>query len=306
MHHSSYKVKSVILGSPENLKTRLLRNISSSYFQRCYKNIVGVDIGVTEVRTNNSTIILSFWDCLCASRTDFFRNGFYKGSEGAIICYNSKNNQMAERFIDEFREYSNKKLPILHIFIKEEEQARDHLNIEKNSLIFNDLNDAIDWLARTMIHYHEGELNGYLEISTSDLPEIILPPDVSHDVSHPKILSSILEGMGFIVSNQNCVNILKENALFSVNLIDASIIVYPLICDSCKNDSCKDDWKKEKNLCIVLNSRGWSTMPDLSQKDLLILSKIYALANFSFKDDEFPAEIKDQIEKVISCSKFKK
>ena len=99
--------------------------------------------------------------------------------------------------------------------------------------------------------------------------------------------------------DEKTVHLLKAKALFTVNLVDANVKVYPLICDICKKDC-----KREKNICIVLDTRGWSTISDLSQKDLLILSKIYALANLPY--EELPLGVKNQIKNILYCPKFRK
>jgi len=115
----------------------------------------------------------------------------------------------------------------------------------------------------------------------------------------PKINGNNLENMGFKVLNKENVNILRENALFSVNLINANVKIYPLICDECKKDC-----KEERDICIVLSTKGWSTFSSLNQKDLLILSKIYALANLPY--EELPIGIKNQIKNILFCPKFSK
>ena len=295
-----YKVKCVILGSPEDIKTRLLRNISTSHFQRCYKAIVGVDIGIIQLIVNNIPVMLSLWDCLCQKRTNFFRTGFYKGSDGAIFCYNSNTIDSIKFYINEFKKSCEKKLPLLYIYIKQNENDLIKLpKNEKNGKKFQHLDEALNWLAQIMIEPDPESESAYIELLADVLPEIIIPPDVSSEVSHPDILTPILESMGFKVSEQKVVNILTDKALFSINLLDTNVNVYPLICDICKRDC-----KREKNICIVLNTRGWTTISDLSQKDLLVLSKIFSLANLPYKD--LPIGIKNQIKNVLFCPKFRK
>ncbi|NVM03338.1 MAG: hypothetical protein HWN67_13440 [Candidatus Helarchaeota archaeon] len=300
MNFSNFKVKSVIIGENEEYKSRLFRVVSQSHFQRTYKNIVGVDIGVTQVLVNNMNITLALWDCLCRGRPNLYRTGFYKGSDGAILCYDSNSVENTKMYINEFQEFSRKDLPILFIYIKRNEQDSFRLPINKeNVLKFQHLEEALNWFAKVMVDPNKRNDIGYLALLRDSLPEITTPPDISYDVSHPDVLSSILKGMGFKVLDEQKINIIKENALFSVNLINANVKIYPLICDECKR-RCKE----EKNICIVLSTKGWSSHSTLSQKDLLILSKIYALANLPY--EEFPLGIKNQINNIIFCPKFRK
>ncbi|MHA1377240.1 MAG: hypothetical protein ACTSRG_02550 [Candidatus Helarchaeota archaeon] len=302
MSSSVFKIKSVILGGPEGFKTRLLRNISESHFQRCYKNAVGVDIGVKKLMVNNKNIILSLWDCLCQQRAKILRMGFYKGSDGAIICFDSSTLNDIKAYLKELHQSSKRKLPILYVYIKEGEQiSRNFIKEDRNVIRFVNIHEALSWFAQNMVNYQDINETGYLEINLHDLAEVSFPPDISFDISHPEKLKPIIKKMGFLVSDDEFVYILKEKSLFSVNLLNASVKMYPLICESCKNQC-----KKEKNICIILDSKGWSSIPDLSQKDLLILSKIYALANISYEDENFPKNIRNQIKKVLVCSKFTK
>lgn len=293
-----YKIKCVILGSPEDIKTRLLRAICNSYFQRCYKNIIGVDIGITQLIVNKIPIILSFWDCLCENRINYFRSGFYKGSDVVIICYDSNTMDNVEIYFNEYCKINGEKLPILYIYVKQNEyDSKNLLEAEKNGIELQNLDEALNWLAQTIINPKQVKRVGYLEIMAEILPEVM--PDISFEVSHPEILAPILENMGFEVLDQQVVNILKDKALFSVNLFDASVNIYPLLCDVCKRNC-----KREKNICIILNTTGWTTFSDLSQKDLLILSKIYALANLPY--ESLPNSIKNQITNILFCKKFRK
>ncbi|MFX1451196.1 MAG: hypothetical protein ACFFCM_10165 [Promethearchaeota archaeon] len=296
----NYKLKSIILGNNEELKTRLFRTISQSYFERIYKNIVGVDIGVAEIAVNDMIISLCLWDCLCQNRTDFLRIGFYKGSDGAIFCYDSNFIENITIHINEFQKFNKKSLPILFVYMKQNEKDPCFLPInEKNILKFQGLDEALNWFIKVMLNGSKGYKIGYLGLLRDSLPEVTILPEISSQVSHPEILSPVLENMGFKVLNKENVNILKENALFSVNLVNANVKIYPLICDECKRDC-----KKERDICIVLSTKGWSTFPSLNQKDLLILSKIYALANLQY--EELPKGIKNQIKNILFCPKFSK
>ncbi|MFX0132653.1 MAG: hypothetical protein ACFFDN_03300 [Candidatus Hodarchaeota archaeon] len=300
MNFSNFKVKSVIIGENEEYKSRLFRVVSQTHFQRTYKNIVGVDIGVTQISVNNMNITLALWDCMCQGRSLFFRTGFYKGSDGAILCYDSNSFENTKTYINEFQEFNRKNLPILFIYIKRNERDSFIFPInEKNILKFQNLEEALNWFAKVMVNPNKGKMIGYLGLLIDSLPEVITPPDISFEVSHPNILGSILRNMGFKVLDEENVEILKEKALFSVNLINANVKIYPLICEECKRNC-----KKEKKICIVLSTKGWSSFSSLSQKDLLILSKIYALANLSY--EEFPIGIKNQINNILSCPRFRK
>lgn len=302
MSSSIFKIKSVILGGPEGFKTRLLRNISDSHFERCYKNVVGVDIGVAKLKVNNKEIILSLWDCLCQNETNPLRTGFYKGSDGAIVCFDSRTLDEMDEYLNEFHKFSKRKVPILYIHIHENEECSQNFILKEQNIIkFINIHDALNWFAQKMLNVDDNCQTGYLEIRIDELSEVTFPPDIAFDITHPEKLVPILMEMGFIISDDNIVHILNERALFSVNLLDASVKINPLMCDACKRRC-----KREKNICIILNSKGWASIPDLSQKDLLILSKIYALANMSYKDKNFPKDVKNQIMQVLRCSKFSK
>ena len=61
---------------------------------------------------------------------------------------------------------------------------------------------------------------------------------------------------------------------------------------------------KKHFICITNATKGWSNIKGLSQKELLVLSKILILIDAN--KDNIPESILDQINKISYCSKEKR
>jgi len=107
---------------------------------------------------------------------------------------------------------------------------------------------------------------------------------------------NIVEEIGLKIVD-NCVKILNKYGLFTINLINGTVLFEPIFCENCKNFSrCKKNSNESsKKLCIVSDSVGWSNVPIGGDK-LLILSKIFAILN-----EKLPNHVLNQMKQVLKC-----
>lgn len=85
----------------------------------------------------------------------------------------------------------------------------------------------------------------------------------------------IIESMGAEIDEEHLLAIVENDiGRFKISLRTGSVMFIPKECFDCKNPC----YSFTQSLCIVERSVGWSS-EDLSKKQLLILSKIYALKN---------------------------
>jgi len=96
--------------------------------------------------------------------------------------------------------------------------------------------------------------------------------------------------MGFKAENDEII-LKSEKAIYTVDLRNGEVYAEPAQCENCDRDCIK----KEK-VCIVLATSGWSSSPDISQADLLLLSKVYAITN-----NEIPLDVQEKINEILNC-----
>lgn len=295
---SRYKIKIIIIGENEEFKSGFLRLLATSTFNREFKSVLGVNLGTAQYTHKETDLIFSIWDCLCSSRTDFCRKGFYKGADTLVIIHEMGKDESSNGYEKEVKTQCGD-LPTLHLYVNGSEQG-DEVEIEDGMEIYHDLDDIMGWFGDQIINRPETKPKKKILISETVFPEPIQITDTSMLRSHPELLIPILEYMGFKISEENDITIMTEHALYSVNLNTTDITVVPLICETCSR-KCKRE--TDQRLCIVSAGVGWSNMADLSQKDFLFLSKIYTLANLSF--EELPRNVQSQLGSVLFCDKFK-
>ncbi|MHA1403265.1 MAG: hypothetical protein ACTSSI_05840 [Candidatus Helarchaeota archaeon] len=190
-------------------------------------------------------------------------------------------------------------MPILNIFISEGETFENAIGKLKNPEMYENNNDVLEWIADQVMEKSESSAERNIVIPVSELPEPIFYPDISLMESHPDQLKPILELIGFKTTEENEVRIMTRQALFSISLETADVFVTPLICEYCSK-KCKK--KSSQYLCIVPAGIGWTNIAQLSQKDFLILSKIYALSSPSLED--LPKDVLSQLKHLLTCKNF--
>lgn len=88
MRISSFKLKVLLIGIPNEGKTSLFQRFIKNKFQANYKLTVGVDILTKDVEFRaGETATLSIWDIGAQQRFEFIRSTFYKGAAGASLVF---------------------------------------------------------------------------------------------------------------------------------------------------------------------------------------------------------------------------
>lgn len=238
---------------------------------------------------------------------------YFKGASGAVLVI--RNMQEAKAYLEEIQNCCHKIIPILFVYINDEpipaqlDEFLSKLNLEPITSGFQ----GIEWLATAMLSsrrsseinraaiYHVGneELHNVLETlrqSQLHIERNRLETIRKQRSLQIELLKDCLTEMGLKIEHDT-IQVLKSDALFTVNILEGNVSVFPLKCDQCQKyqTTCKREW----HLCIIKESDGWSN--DLMDSDsLLILSKIYALMS-----DTLPSHVINQINNIIRCPDYR-
>jgi GTPase SAR1 family protein len=303
---ATYKIKCLIMGDPHIDTWGLLENYLQSSFNKKYKNTIGCDIGLVDVQLPYETVSLSIWDIACSDRYRFFRSTFFKGASCAIVAFDltrySTFNPTLISLITEL--YSTLgSIPIILLGCNADKP--DYREIPR---------DLVDQLCERMAHVLYFELasnNGVSVIPTifETAAELFLKKLGYSEEDRRKayewrqeqlrrIKETIIE-LGFPVNDRGIVEILTRHGLFSVNISNSQVLFEPLICSQCKNHKCYHKKQhRQKYLCIVSDSEGWSNI-ELADSDLLLLAKILAIA-----ENRLPNHVLNQMRDVTLCAEY--
>jgi hypothetical protein len=313
--HYDFLFKVILVGEEEPTKTGLLWAFTGT--GNCdapdYKRTIGVNFGITSVYLNENVIKLQIWDILCNSRVKYLRPLYFKGASGCILVI--RNIQEAKAYLEEIQNCCHKSIPILFVYINDEpiptqlDDFLSKLNIDPITSGFQ----GIEWLAEAMLSsrksnetnraaiYHVGndEIQNVLE--TLRQSQLHIERDRLETIRKQRsiqieLLKDYITEMGLSVDNDS-IQILRSEALFTINILDGNVSVFPLKCDQCQKylSTCKREW----HLCIIKETDGWSN--DLDSDSLLILSKIYALAS----DNKLPSHVLNQINNSLHCPEYR-
>ncbi|MHC1591175.1 MAG: hypothetical protein ACXQS8_03750, partial [Candidatus Helarchaeales archaeon] len=190
-------------------------------------------------------------------------------------------------------------LPTLDVYVYDNDEKLERMRKIRQIEPFVNEDEILIWMIDKVMQKVAKNDHRSILISSREFPEPEYIPDISSEVSHPEQLKPILEELGFKVFNDSEVRIMTDLALYSINLETADIFVTPLKCDACAKD-CKK--REMQYLCIISAGVGWTNITSLSQKDFLILSKIYALANLPY--EKLPADVRSQLDRILFCKEF--
>ncbi len=292
MLESEFVFKVLVVGPREEVKDRFLLSMGpDSYFLECFKSIVGVSLQVNVVRVKGRTVKVQIWDVYDSPPFKAMFHHYSKGAYGALVVLTKRIEGEAPKYIEEIYKYCGE-IPVLIIIV--EERSPEEIAQEYGESVIEEPLESLKIISERIFDRKIEPV--YLRLSYTTLPSYAqllsqrrlenltnLPVNVS-------LIKEILESMGFKAENDEVV-LKDERAIYTVDLKTGDVYVGPIQCENCD----KDCVKREK-LCIVLATSGWSSSPDISQADLLVISKVYAIAN-----NELPPDVREKIKEIVNC-----
>ncbi|MEM3526204.1 MAG: hypothetical protein QXV37_02210, partial [Candidatus Jordarchaeaceae archaeon] len=243
------------------------------------------------VRVRGKWVKVQIWDVYDSPQFKSMFHHYSKGAYGALILLTEKVEHDAHQYIEEVYKYCGR-IPIMIIIV--DEKDKDELALDYEDTLIDNPVKSLEILVQRIF-------DEQVEPVYFRLPYSVLPPysqlsntrRLDHLATMPlnvPLVKEILEAMGFKVENDE-LYLKDEKAIYTVDLRNGEVYVEPVQCENCERDCIK----KEK-LCMVLATSGWSSSPDLSQADLLLISKVYAIAN-----NEVPIDVREKIDEILYC-----
>ncbi|NVM54465.1 MAG: GTP-binding protein [Candidatus Helarchaeota archaeon] len=300
----SYKVKCVMLGDPSIDTWNLISEHIQCSFTKRYKRTIGCDIGIIDVQLPYEQVTLSIWDIASSDRYRFFRSSYFRGASCAILAfdltrYDSLNPTLINLITELYTTLGA--IPIILI-------GCNAAKVEQRQIP----RDVIDQLCEQMAHtvYFETDFNDERIISVFEAAAEIILAGMGRSEEDRRIayewkkqrletLMIALEEMNFCINDQDEVEILTRQGIFSINILNGAVYFESIICSKCNNHSCL--YKKHarrKSLCIVSAGTGWSNQ-ELQHNELLTLAKIFAII-----ENDLPAHVLNQMRQVEECIDF--
>jgi hypothetical protein len=316
-----YKIKMALLGPEESCKSAFRNKISTGNLSDHNKAIIGVTIGGLKVETNRisslpqANVYISLWDIDCSTRFSMFRTQYYRGSEAIIVILDENTLEQAGPYCTEILQH-NPSISLCMIVLHEGDDAHD---------IDRDLNDpALRQFERVHVHQPREALTWILEkfyhkindmIKQDSFGILFLPrtsllgtnppalryleyacPIEHFDELNPHrrlnstCLERFIEKLGFPVHSSSTI-IANKFGNFTVSLREGNIQFTPRRCLRCKQRCQQNEY-----ICIVASSKGFSSIPEMTQAELLVVAKIMAL-----QDGELPDHVLKQITRLDKC-----
>jgi len=292
MLESEFVFKVLVVGPREEVKDRFLLSMGpDSYFLECFKSIVGVSLQVNVVSVKGRLVKVQIWDVYDSPPFKSMFHHYSKGAYGAIVLLTERIENEAPRYIREIYKYCGR-VPILVIIVSE--KSPEEIAQEYGDGFIEDPLESLKIISEKIF---EGKTEPvYLRLSYSVLPTYAqllgqrrLESLPTAPINVP-IVKETLGTMGFDTEGDTVV-LRDGKAIFTVDLKSGDVYVEPAQCENCERGCVK----REK-VCMVLASPGWSSSPDVSQSDLLVISKVYAIAN-----NELPPDVQEQVNKILEC-----
>lgn len=292
MLSSEFVFKVLVVGPREEVKDRFLLSMGpDSYFLECFKSIVGVSLQVNVISVRGKMVKVQIWDVYDSPPFKSMFHHYSKGAYGALVLLTERVEREAPKYIEEIYKYCGE-IPVLVIIV--DEKDKEEIALEYGDSFVDSPIKGLEILTQKIFDRD-------VEPTYLRLPYSVLPPysqlldrrrleNLTIIPLNVPIVKEILEAMGFKAENDEII-LKDEKAIYTVDLRNGEVYVEPVQCENCERDCVK----KEK-LCMVLATSGWSSSPELSQADLLLISKVYAIAN-----KEIPPDVQEKIDEILNC-----
>ncbi|WXG42401.1 MAG: hypothetical protein WED07_02925 [Candidatus Freyarchaeum deiterrae] len=292
MLSSEFVFKVLVVGPREEVKDRFLLSMGpDSYFLECFKSIVGVSLQVNVVNVRGKMVKVQIWDVYDSPPFKAMFHHYSKGAYGAIVLLTERGEHEAPKYISEIYKYCGE-IPVLVIIVDEKDPHEIALEYGDRSI--EEPAKSLEIISKRIFDREIEPV--YLRLSYNALPpysQLLNHRRLDNLTTIPlnvPLVKEILETMGFKAENDEII-LKNEKATFTVDLRNGEVYMEPAQCENCERDCVK----KEK-VCMVLATSGWSSSPDISQADLLLISKVYAIAN-----NEIPQEVQEKIYEILNC-----
>ncbi len=309
-----------LLGPEESFKSTFRNQISSGLADH-NKDVIGVTIGGVKIETTkisphcSTNVYISLWDLDCSNRFAMFRTQYYRGSESILVLLDENTADQAALYCNEILQH-NPSISIGLIILYEGENS-DEIAQELKDPAFAQFErkdiqqprDVINWVLEKFYHKINENIRqdyfGMLFLPKATLLGLNPPnpryreytcPIEKFDEINPHVrlnlagLERLIAKMGFPVNGASTV-VTNGFGAFTVSLREGTIRYTPKRCLRCKQRCQQSEF-----ICIIASSKGFSSNPEITQAELLVVAKILSLA-----DGDLPDHVLKQITRIDKC-----
>lgn len=87
MSEETYNFKIILVGAPAVGKTSLIKKYVENSFSESYKETIGVNILIKDLKVDNKNVQLLCWDVAGQEKFGRVRQMYYRGSSAALVVY---------------------------------------------------------------------------------------------------------------------------------------------------------------------------------------------------------------------------
>lgn len=286
---ASYKLKVVALGDVGD-KGNLLRRCTQYGFEKNYKMTIGCDVFTKRVFSNDDIVTLSIWDIAGQERFRYFRSGFYRGSIGIMIFFDTTRystfNPNVVNWIREVWSVTGR-IPVVLFGTKGDmvnERAVRHSDVEAFAenipcrYFENGMNTSIE---EALTHLTGEMVNALRDRSGLD----VIPRPTYEGPIHKGNLKALIKDLGITHTKREAL-VFREKYFFRVEFKTGDVFVH-----------CADNPDRSAKICLEPLNAGWSNTT-LKINDLILIAKISALVW-----DDLPPQIYPQIDQFLLFGK---
>ncbi|MFX1450605.1 MAG: hypothetical protein ACFFCM_07175 [Promethearchaeota archaeon] len=287
-----------------SLNLDFLGDIVKRGFNKSYKNTIGLDILLTHVNSGNYKVDFSFWDISTQERLRFFRSSFYRGTSSVVLFFDYENPKTIVPFLSEIINEIYNSIGPIPIFLIGLNSTYSSYNeyieqiIEEDYIFYFDFQNKLNFQKEILRYLAEISLNIIQESPDVITARIREQFQKYYDLKRQGTdnFYTALQDIGLSIDD-NTVKILNKYGLFTVDIINGTVIYETLMCANCeKFNKCHRKHNiPKKALCIVADSVGWNNL-FIEQDKILILSKIFAIM-----EGELPEHVLNQMRQIEKC-----
>lgn len=333
------KKKLCVLGGTETYKDEFQRQLSSNSLPLENKRNIGVNISKIDFffkKRDKFEFLL--WNIDCRQPRSYLRTIFYNGAEAIIIFISETKVDQILKYFTEIQARINS-ITIIFCIILEKYDKEDIIDkyFKKDDMIsilnsnnfqiieifegieilnqicsislkktkYKEVENTyfIDFIPLSLLFENDNitdECNDYYEPETRT-------SNITVNINTEKLIKYILKlKLNIKFESKNWIKLKnKKLGIFSIYIKNGNVYYYPQICEKCKDKTCLKLKKTPFFICIESGeSKGWTNINGLKQPELLILTKILALAEGN--ENTLPRSVIKQIKTLNLCEKGRK
>jgi hypothetical protein len=296
-----YKV--LILGNRPSLQAGFLNQASGSALSYQLYTALGIGIGVARVPSSFGTIALQLWLIPSQERFVGMTRGLTRGARSSFIILREEDLGSLSRLLSGLTPDQRDSLFVVvvgSVFDRENVRTSIENALQEDFDIrrVHSVQEALQVMSEVVVSSSSNMRRRVqaMLLNERHCPEfqfqpnqVAMPVNTEEEI---RVIRRLASSLGMTVSDTaGVVNL--EVGMAQLEFATGTVVFRSRLCEECRQEC-----KKEERICIVGQDKGWSS-EGMGPRALLTMAKLQAL-----HAREFPPDVKQQIERAASCSRF--